>query len=66
MTAALQHLLNKIILITDSGCCVSINVTHTANAWELHISNNVLPKKENEGACFLLFPLDYLYIVIVI
>lgn len=49
MTAALQHLLNKIILITDSGCCVSINVTHTANAWELHISNNVLPKKENEG-----------------
>lgn len=49
MTAALQHLLNKIILITDSGCCISVNVTHTANAWELHISNNVLSEKKNES-----------------
>jgi AraC-like DNA-binding protein/signal transduction histidine kinase len=49
MTAALQHLLNKIILITDSGCCISINVTHTTNAWELHISNNVLSEKKEES-----------------
>ena len=40
MTAALQHLINKMILISESGCCISINVTHTMNSWQLQISNN--------------------------
>lgn len=48
LTAALQHLLNKVILITDSGCCISVDVTHTADAWELHISNNIVSEKKND------------------
>ena len=49
MTAALQYLLYKIILITNSGCCISISVTHTMDAWELHISNNTVTENKAES-----------------
>lgn len=39
LTATLQHLLNKIIEITDAGSCLHINVSHTVNSWKLCISN---------------------------
>lgn len=39
MTAALQHLLNRMILITGSGSCISINITRIMNTWNLQISN---------------------------
>ena len=48
MTAALQHLINKMILISESGCCISINVTHTINSWQLQISNNEIAGQRTE------------------
>lgn len=48
MTAALQHLINKVILISDLGCCISINVTHTLDSWQLHISNYEATEKRTE------------------
>lgn len=39
MTAALQHLLNKIILTTVPGSCITIHVSHTEDSWNLEISN---------------------------
>lgn len=39
MTAALQHLLNKIIITTLPGSSINIRVSHTKNSWELEISN---------------------------
>lgn len=48
MTAALQHLINKMILISESGCCISINVTHTMNSWQLQISNNEIAGQRTE------------------
>lgn len=34
MTAALQHLISKLILGSDLGCCISINITHTTDSWQ--------------------------------
>lgn len=48
MTAALQHLLNKMILVTAPGCCISIKITHTVNSWELYISNCGISEKRTE------------------
>lgn len=39
MTAALQHLISKLILASDLGCCISINITHTTDSWQLQITN---------------------------
>lgn len=39
MTAALQHLISKLILGSDLGCCISINITHTIDSWQLQITN---------------------------
>ena len=39
MTAALQHLISKLILGSDLGCCISINITHTTDSWQLQITN---------------------------
>ena len=39
MTAALQHLISKLILASDLGCCISINITHTIDSWQLQITN---------------------------
>lgn len=58
MTAALQHLINKMILISESGCCISINVTHTMNSWQLQISNNEIAGQRTEK----MFPLYSYYI----
>ena len=35
MTAALQHLISKLILASDLGCCISINITHTTDSWQI-------------------------------
>lgn len=40
MTAALLQLLNKIIQISPQGSCIYIDVGHTGDSWELHISNS--------------------------
>lgn len=48
MTAALQHLLNKTIMVTAPGCCISIKITHTVNSWELYISNCGIAEKRKE------------------
>lgn len=39
MTAALQHLLNKMIEISTFGSHVHVYVSHTEDSWQLHISN---------------------------
>lgn len=39
MTAALQHLLNKIILTTVPGSSINIHVSHAKDSWKLKISN---------------------------
>lgn len=39
MTVTLQHLLNKMIDFTDSGNCIDIHLTHTADTLKLEISN---------------------------
>ena len=58
MTAALQHLINKMILISESGCCISINVTHTMNSWQLQISNNEIAG-QRAGKMFPFIPVFY-------
>lgn len=39
MTAALQHLLNRMIEITAPGNCINIKTSLSGNSWELYISN---------------------------
>lgn len=46
MTAALQHLISKLILVSDLGCCISINITHTIDSWQLQITNCEIAEKE--------------------
>lgn len=58
MTAALQHLINKMILISESGCCISINVTHTMNSWQLQISNNEIAG-QRAGKMFPFIPIIF-------
>lgn len=48
MTAALQHLISKLILISDLGCCISINITHTVDSWQLQITNCEVAGKRAE------------------
>lgn len=48
MTAALQHLISKLILVSDLGCCISIDVTHTIDSWQLHITNCEITEKRAE------------------
>lgn len=40
MTAALQHLLDKMIEVTPSNCCISISVSHDIGSWKLCMSNS--------------------------
>lgn len=40
MTAALQHLLDKMIEVTPSNCCINISVSHDVGSWKLCITNN--------------------------
>ena len=58
MTAALQHLINKMILISESGCCISINVTHTMNSWQLQITNCEIADKR-VGKMFPFIPVIF-------
>lgn len=58
MTAALQHLINKMILISESGCCILINVTHTMNSWQLQISNNEIAG-QRAGKMFPFIPIIF-------
>ena len=39
MTAALQHLLNRMIEITVPGNCINITTSYGLDSWKLHISN---------------------------
>lgn len=48
MTAALQHLISKLILVSDLGCCISINITHTIDSWQLQITNCEIAEKRVE------------------
>lgn len=48
MTAALQHLISKLILVSDLGCCISINITHTIDSWQLQITNCEITEKRVE------------------
>lgn len=48
MTAALQHLISKLILGSDLGCCISINITHTTDSWQLQITNCEIADKRVE------------------
>lgn len=58
MTAALQHLLNRMILITDSGCSISIDIMHAADSWKLRISNHGAAG-EKPGKKFPLIPVMF-------
>jgi AraC-like DNA-binding protein len=48
MTAALQHLLNKMIQKSAPGCCIFIKIAHTINSWKLYISNHKMLEKEGK------------------
>lgn len=65
MTAALQHLISKLILASDLGCCISINITHTIDSWQLQITNCEIADKR-VGKMFPLFRSYFPYMGIVI
>lgn len=58
MTAALQHLISKLILASDLGCCISINITHTIDSWQLQITNCEIADKR-VGKMFLFIPVIF-------
>lgn len=59
MTAALQHLISKLILGSDLGCCISINITHTTDSWQLQITNCEIADKR-VGKMFPFIPVIFL------
>lgn len=58
MTAALQHLISKLILAFDLGCCISINITHTIDSWQLQITNCEIADKR-VGKMFPFIPVIF-------
>lgn len=58
MTAALQHLISKLILDSDLGCCISINITHTTDSWQLQITNCEIADKR-VGKMFPFIPVIF-------
>lgn len=58
MTAALQHLISKLILGSDLGCCISINITHTTDSWQLQIANCEIADKR-VGKMFPFIPVIF-------
>lgn len=58
MTAALQHLISKLILASDLGCCISINITHTTDSWQLQITNCEIADKR-VGKMFPFIPVIF-------
>ena len=58
MTAALQHLISKLILASDLGCCISINITHTIDSWKLQITNCEIADKR-VGKMFPFIPVIF-------
>lgn len=58
MTAALQHLISKLILGSDLGCCISINITHTTESWQLQITNCEIADKR-VGKMFPFIPVIF-------
>ena len=58
MTAALQHLISKLILGSDLGCCISINITHTTDSWQLQITNCEITDKR-VGKMFPFIPVIF-------
>lgn len=58
MTAALQHLISKLILASDLGCCISINITHTTDSWQLQITNCEIADKR-VGKIFPFIPVIF-------
>lgn len=58
MTAALQHLISKLILGSDLGCCISINITHTTDSWQLQITNCEIADKR-VGKMFPFIPVIF-------
>ena len=58
MTAALQHLISKLILASDLGCCISINITHTIDSWQLQITNCEIADKR-VGKMFPFIPVIF-------
>ena len=58
MTAALQPLISKLILASDLGCCISINITHTIDSWQLQITNCEIADKR-VGKMFPFIPVIF-------
>ena len=58
MTAALQHLISKLILGSDLGCCISINITHITDSWQLQITNCEIADKR-VGKMFPFIPVIF-------
>lgn len=58
MTAALQHLISKLILGSDLGCCISINITHATDSWQLQITNCEIADKR-VGKMFPFIPVIF-------
>lgn len=58
MTAALQHLISKLILASDLGCCISINITHTIDSRQLQITNCEIADKR-VGKMFPFIPVIF-------
>ena len=58
MTAALQHLISKLILGSDLGCCISINITHTTDSCQLQITNCEIADKR-VGKMFPFIPVIF-------
>lgn len=58
MTAALQHLISELILGSDLGCCISINITHTTDSWQLQITNCEIADKR-VGKMFPFIPVIF-------
>ena len=58
MTAALQHLISKLILGSDLGCCISINITDTTDSWQLQITNCEIADKR-VGKMFPFIPVIF-------
>lgn len=58
MTAAFQHLISKLILGSDLGCCISINITHTTDSWQLQITNCEIADKR-VGKMFPFIPVIF-------
>ena len=58
MTAALQHLISKLILGSDLGCCISSNITHTTDSWQLQITNCEIADKR-VGKMFPFIPVIF-------